>query len=157
MSAERKAIAFWLAVGAAGFLVVPWYALDASLFSTAWLGSYTGKDAAPALLQAIYHGRLWLAPLVLPLLAAAALLSDAASRGARSNALLALGAAGFAWLIAEGFAIGAHGWESDALRALFGDLAGGQQGIGLGAVLVGTSFAMLFALGLAQRGYFGGD
>jgi iron(III) transport system permease protein len=157
MSAERKAIAFWLAVGAAGFLLLPWYALDASLFSTAWLRSYTGKDAAPALLQALYHGRVWLGPLALPLIAAALLVSDRVSRGACANALLALGAAGFAWLIAQGFAIGAHGWEADALRPLFGDLAGGQPGIGLGAVLVGSSFAMLFAIGLAQRGYFAGD
>ena len=56
MSAERKAIAFWLAIGAVGFLVVPWYALDASLFSTAWLSAYTGKEAAPALLHTWRHG-----------------------------------------------------------------------------------------------------
>ena len=55
MSAERRAIVFWLAVGAAGFLAAPWYALDASLFSTGWLSAYTDKEAAPALLQIDVH------------------------------------------------------------------------------------------------------
>ena len=42
----------------------------------------------------------------------------------------------------------AHAW---------GPLATGQFGMGLGAALVLSAFAMLFALGLAERGYFNGD
>src|SRR5215472_12714084 len=157
MNADRKAIAWWLAIGAAGFLVVPWYALDASLFSTTWLRSYTGKDVAPALLQALHHGRAWLAPLGVLLLPSAVLLVGGIPRLARANALLVLGALGFSYLVAEGFSIGAQGWAFESLRTSFGDVATGQPGIGLGAVLVGTSFAMFFALGLAQRGRFAGD
>ena len=44
MSPERKAIAAWLALGAAGFLLVPWYALQDSVLSTAWMHDYGSKD-----------------------------------------------------------------------------------------------------------------
>ena len=157
MSAERKAIAFWLALGAAGFLVVPWYTLEGSLFSTGWLSDYAGKEAAPALLQILLHGRGWLLPAGLLLLPGCALMLPRIEATLRARSLLALGAAGFAYVVAEGFAIGAQGWSFDLPAALFGPLATGQSGIGLGAVLVGTAFAMLFALGLAERGYFAGD
>ena len=157
MSAERKAIVFWLAVGAAGFLVAPWYALDASLFSTGWLSAYTDKEAAPALLQIVRHGRVWLLPLGLLLIACGALLGARLQRMTRANGLLVLGAAGFAYVLAQGFVIGPQGWSFEAPRELFGPLATGQYGIGLGAVLVGTAFAMLFALGLSARGNFAGD
>ena len=60
MSPQRKAIAFWLAVGAAGFLAIPWYALQDSILSGAWLRNYSAKENAPALLQGLRHGRIWL-------------------------------------------------------------------------------------------------
>ena len=157
MSGDRRAIVFWLAVGAAGFLVVPWYALDASLFSAGWLSAYTDKEAAPALLQILRHGRVWLLAPGLLLIAAGVLLGARPRRMARANGLLVLGAAGFAYVLAQGFVIGPQGWTFETPRELFGPLATGQYGIGLGAVLVATAFAMLFALGLSARGNFGGD
>jgi len=157
MDAERKAIAFWLAIGAVGFFLVPWYALDRSLFSDAWLSAYTSKEAAPALLQVLRHGRTWLAPLALALLAGATLLARRTPRTLRASTLLALGAIGCVYLLAQGFAVGPQGWSFDTLGEIFGPIEGKQYGIGLGAVLVGTAFAMLFALGLAARGYFSGD
>ena len=33
MTDPRRAIGFWLAVGLAGFLLVPWYALQDSVFA----------------------------------------------------------------------------------------------------------------------------
>ena len=60
MSPQRKAIAFWLAVGAAGFLAIPWYALQDSILSSAWLRNYSARENAPALLQGLRHGRVWL-------------------------------------------------------------------------------------------------
>ena len=110
MSAERKAIACWLAIGAAGFLIVPWYALEASLFSTGWLSAYTDKEAAPALLQILRHARIWLLPPGLLLVACGALLGARLPRTRRANGLLMLGAAGFLYLLAQGFAIGPQGW-----------------------------------------------
>ena len=68
-----------------------------------------------------------------------------------------VGGAGLAYAFLQGFAIGAAGWAHPALSTLFGALPGGQYGMGFGACLVITAFAMLFSLGLAERGYFKGD
>ena len=57
MTARRRAVAFWLAVGGAGFLLLPWYAVPGSVLGTAWLVDWTGRDHAPALWQAVRHGR----------------------------------------------------------------------------------------------------
>ncbi|MEP6943580.1 MAG: iron ABC transporter permease [Betaproteobacteria bacterium] len=157
MSFDRKALVFWLAVGAVGYLCVPWYALDASVLSTAWLRAFTAKTNAPALLQALQHGRTWLLPIGALLLASAALLLPALDRNVRAFSLLALGGAGFLYTFAQGFAIGAQGWSFDALAHAWRPFATGQFGMGLGAALALSAFAMLFALGLAERGYFNGD
>jgi len=157
MSPQRKAIAFWLAVGAVGFLAIPWYALQESILSSAWLRHYSAREYAPALLQALRHGRIWLLAIGALLLFAAPLLASGISRRLRACALLFVGAAGFVVLTAQGFAIGSQGWAFDALARTFGPLATGQYGMGWGATLAATSFAMLFALGLAESGRFNGE
>ncbi len=157
MSADRKAIALWLAVGGVGFLIVPWYALQDSLLSIGWVKNYAGRDNAPALLQLFVHHRPWLAPIGVLLALAAMLLRPGLDRSTRAYGLLAIGAGGFLYFLAQGFAIGAQGWYFESLGALFGPLPGGQYGWGLGATLAGSAFAMLFALGLSERGYFNGD
>ena len=91
------------------------------------------------------------------LLLAAPLLAPGIARRLRARALLFVGAAGFVILAAQGFAIGPQGWAVDSLARVFGPLATGQYGMGWGATLAATSFAMLFALGLAESGYFNGD
>ena len=37
MTSHRRALLAWLVVGAAGFLVLPWYALQDSVLGVAWL------------------------------------------------------------------------------------------------------------------------
>ncbi len=157
MSPERKAIAAWLALGAAGFLFIPWYALQDSILSAAWLREVSSKDNAPAIVQALAHGRLWLLPIGVAVLAGSALLSPRLDRAMRAHWLLAIGGAGFVYFLAQGFLIGSQGWYFDTLTAWFGPLGIGQYGMGWGAVLAGTSLAMLFALGLSERGFFNGD
>ncbi len=144
-------------MGAAGFLVVPWYALQDSVWTLGWLAHFAAKDVAPAWLQATTHGRAWLAPLGLLLLAGLVPLVPAMSSRARANLAIGVGAIGFVYVFAQGFAIGPTGWSCDSLKAAFGAIDGGQYGMGLGAALVATSFAMVFALGLADRGFFRGD
>jgi iron(III) transport system permease protein len=156
LNAVRRTLLLWLAVGAAGFLVVPWYAVQDSLLGVGWLKDFTAKDNAPALLQALMHGRIWLVPLGLLLAAFIPLLRPAIARRSRANGLIALGAAGFLYLAFQGFAIGARGVVFESLSGLPA-LAVGQYGIGLGATLTGTAFAMLFAAGLAEKGFFKGD
>ncbi|HEX4885410.1 MAG TPA: ABC transporter permease subunit, partial [Casimicrobiaceae bacterium] len=154
--AGRDAIAAWLALGFGGALAVPWYALQGSVFSPAWLASFASREHAPAVLQVLQHGRPWLAPIPLLLgLAAAALAVEA--RRARGALLMIASAAGFAYTLLQGFAIGPRGYSHDWLAAVFPPAASGQYGMGLGAALVLASFAVLFAIGLALRGNFKGD
>lgn len=157
MSPQRKAIALWLAVGGLGFLALPWYALPDSIVSIGWLTHSTAKENAPALLQALLHGRGWLLAIGALLLAATPLLAPTLGRALRARGLLLIGAGGFVILAVQGFAIGPQGWTFDSLTRLFGPLATGQYGMGWGATLASATFAMLFALGLAERGYFNGD
>jgi iron(III) transport system permease protein len=148
MTELRRPVLFWLAVGAAGFLFVPWYALQDSVFALGWVPDVATKEAAPALLQIFLHGKWWLAPLGLLGVAAAALGVLAVERRARANALIAVGAAGVLFLLLQGF---------ESLARTLPALPSGQFGLGLGGALVVTSFGMLFALGLAGRGGFRGD
>src|SRR5512143_2731413 len=156
MTGSRRAAVLWLAVGAAGFALVPWYALQDSVWWPTWVAHIAAKDNAPAWLQAWSYGRAWLWPVGALLVAGAWIAGGPPSR-ARAAALLALGASGFAYTLGQGFVVGPQGWYFDALKAVLPPLATGQYGMGLGATLVLASFAMLFALGLAGRGYFKGD
>jgi iron(III) transport system permease protein len=151
-----RLLAGWIGAGFAGFLLVPWYALPDTLLGVAWLRDYSGPDAAPAWLQAAHHGRTWLWPLG-GLLALAALVASVRTRRARANGLIVIGALGFAWLAVQGFAIGPRGIASPALGEWLGSITVGQPGMGLGAALVASGFAMTFAIGLATRGAFKGD
>jgi len=157
LNPTRRSLLLWLLVGAGGYLLVPWYMLQDTVMSTAWLADFGSKENAPALLQIVKHGRVWLAPLGLALAAGALLLPARLPRRARANGLIALGGIGFTYLFAQGFAIGPRGFSFDWLATAFGPIAAGQYGMGLGATLVATSLAMLFSLGLAERGYFKGD
>jgi iron(III) transport system permease protein len=60
----------WLLLGAAGFAVLPWSAIGGrGFFAFQWLAAYPLAPAsAPALVQLLWHGRLWLLPLLLLLL-----------------------------------------------------------------------------------------
>jgi iron(III) transport system permease protein len=153
--ASRQALG-WLAVGTLGFLVVPWYALPDSVLGTAWLRDYTAATNAPALIHVLAYGRSWLVPLALLLGAgfASALLPD---RALRASAMIAVGAAGFVFLVAQGFAIGPRGLAYPWLARAFGPLAITQTGMGAGAALVASAFAILFGGGIAERGAFRGD
>ena len=157
MTPHRRALFAWLIVGAVGFLLLPWYALQDTVLGVAWLRDWAGNDNAPAILQAFRHGRPWLVPLAALLVVGSALLAPGLDRRARANGMIAVGAAGFTCLLVQGFAIVPAGWSFDALTQWFGPLPAKQYGIGIGACLVASAFAMIFSLGLAGRGYFKGD
>jgi iron(III) transport system permease protein len=156
LSPLRRTLFLWLTVGAVGFLLVPWYSVQDSLLGVGWIKDFAAKDNAPALLQALMHGRVWLLPLAVLLVAFTPLLRPTVARRSRANGLIALGAVGFLYLALQGFAIGPRGVVFESLSGLPG-LSVGQYGIGLGATLTATAFAMLFSAGLAERGFFKGD
>jgi iron(III) transport system permease protein len=157
MPSHRRALLAWLIVGAAGFLLLPWYALQDTVLGIAWLRDWASSENAPALLQAFRHGRTWLLPMGVLLIAGSTLLAPGLARDARASGLIAIGTTGFAYLLLQGFAIGPAGWSLDALAHGWGPLAGRQYGMGAGACLVAVAFAMIASLGLAGRGYFKGD
>ena len=89
--------------------------LQDSVLSTGWIARFTAKDNAPALWQIAVHGRAWLLPIVLLWAGCALALVPSAGRRTRADVLLALGALGFAYTLAQGFAIGARGFSFEAL------------------------------------------
>ena len=157
MMEARRPLLLWLAVAAVGFVLVPWYALQDSVFAFGWVPRLATKEAAPALLQIFIHDKYWLAPIGLVLTAGVALAFVNTARKAMAGALLAIGATGFVVTLVQGFVVGPTGWYFESLGSTLPALPVGQFGMGLGATLILTSFGMMFSLGLAGRGHFKGD
>ena len=157
MNRNRRLAIGWLALGIAAFAFAPWYALPDGVLRIGWIAHYLGKDNAPGIVQAVRNGRAWLLPLALLLVIGVYFATALKSRRARSATLIVVGALGFLYLLAQGFAIGARGFSYPWLAAAFGPVASGQYGMGLGAALTAAAFAMTFATAIAERGAFRGD
>ena len=152
----RRAVLGWWVLGLAAYALLPWYFQQDLGVLKALPGVFGGSDTASGLVQALRHGKPWLALGLLGLLLAGAGTFMAPSKR-QGWLLLGGGALGVVGLLASGFAIGARGWSFDVLGAWFGSLANGQFGIGLGGVLVLLALLMLAGAGLARLGYFRGD
>ncbi len=74
MSFDKKAhsiLILWIAVGWAGFLLMPWYGIeDFWLFGWVRDGYPNASDYAPAAFLIAGGNKLWLTPLILPLVCA---------------------------------------------------------------------------------------
>ncbi len=154
-----RTILIWLAVGMAGYVVLPWYVIEDGFWSFLWLvdGWPLDGDYAPGILQSTLHGKLWLAPVAVPLLAPLAVLGRERSDPVLARVLIATGVAGLAYLLLQGFAIGIQGWQFAWAETMFGPLGDRQFGMGYGALLVSATFLFLLTQGLAARGAVGGD
>ncbi len=152
-----RAVRLWLAVGWAGALLLPWYAIDGSFWDFLWLAKFPDNATAPVLLQVAAHGRWWLAPVPLALLAATPALFLHKDHGRLPYLLIAAGIAGLALMAIEGFAIDHRGWSWPWLKALMGSEGPKQAGLGFGALLLSAAFLMLLCQGLAGRGWCRGD
>jgi len=155
-SRRSGAVGAWLLVGAAGYLLLPWYfAGDAGLLASL-SAVWRRGDSASGALQTAWLGRPWLAVvplgLVLGWLGWRAGGRESAGRWLIAGALVVLGG-----LLVTGFAIDAKGWSFEALGALLGVLPAGQPGFGLGAALSLLAALMLLGAGLARLGYFRAD
>ncbi|HWT30287.1 MAG TPA: ABC transporter permease subunit, partial [Propylenella sp.] len=152
----RNPLVFWLAIGLFAVLLLPWYAVAPTFWSFDWATRLAEPGAAPALLQAILHDRLWLWPVLLGFVPPLFMLGRRNDDPAAAAILVASGAFGLAWMAVEGFAIGLRGWNFASLEALFGPVEA-QPGMGYGALLAGTAFLFLATTGLARRGIMRGD
>jgi iron(III) transport system permease protein len=148
-----------MAVGLIGFAVLPWYGTDSNFFTLSWLldGYPLDRDVAPGLFLVLQGQKTWLAPVGLLLLVPLLMWNRQKPDPFFGRLLIVVGAVGFAYLLAQGFAIGLRGWRFEWLTALFGDLGDRQFGMGYGAMLCAGAFLFLFSLGLAGRGVVGGD
>ncbi|MBN9490038.1 MAG: iron ABC transporter permease [Alphaproteobacteria bacterium] len=148
----------WSAAGLLAAALLPWYALEDGLASGDWLsGLWSSKDYASGVAQAIEHGRWWLAPALLVLVACLVVSFAPLAQRRRGALLVATSCIGLVLFGAQAFAIGLRGWSAGWLVSLFGEMDGQQIGIGAGGALVLVTFLALLSIGLALRGAFGGD
>ena len=158
-SRTHPILSFWVCLGWVAFIFVPWYGIEDGLFSFDWAtdGYPLDPDYAPAAFLVAQGKKLWLAPLVLPLLSCSLALTCRKSDPIFVYSLLIGGAVGFCWLIAQGFAIGISGLQFGWLESLLGPLHDRQFGMGYGALILASSFLFMFTQGYAARSAINGD
>ena len=152
----RHALALWLLLGLAAYLLLPWYFLQNGSLLSALPGVFGGRETASGLVQALWHGKPWLWTGLVGLAIGAAGWHLPPGR-AQGRLLVAGGALGLFGLLASGFTIGATGWSFEAFNGFFGALPTGQFGIGAGGALALLALLMVTAAGVARLGYFRGD
>ena len=155
---SNAVLIFWIIAGLVGFLLLPWYGVE-DFFTFEWFtdGYPFDTDYAPGAFLIAQGEKLWLAPLLLPLLAPFVVLKQRKTDPLYAKVLILAGAFGFGWLILQGFAIGIRGWNFDWAATLFGDLDDRQYGMGYGGLIVASAFLFLFTQGIAARGAINGD
>ena len=158
-SSAHPVLVTWMIAGWVAFACLPWYGIEDGFFGLSWLidGYPLDPDYAPALFLIAQGEKLWLVPLLLPMLAPLLVLRRKRSERQFSTMLILAGGAGFSWLMAQGFGIGIRGFSFDWLTALFGDLGDRQFGMGYGALILASSFLFVFTQGIAARGAIKGD
>ncbi|MDO9092280.1 MAG: iron ABC transporter permease [Rubrivivax sp.] len=152
----RSVLLAWLALGAAAFVLLPWYFPQNLSLLKSLPGVFGGSETASALVHALQHGRPWLWLGLAGLLLCAVAWRMAAGRP-QGWTLVAGSLLGLLGVVGGGFTIGATGWSFAILNTLFGELPQGQFGIGLGGALVLLALLMLLGAGIARLGYFRGD
>ena len=133
--------------------------MEDGFLSLDWLfdGYPSDKDYAPAIFLVGQKEKLWLVPLIIPLIGSLFALGRKKSDPSYAKVLILSGAFGFAYLIAQGFGIGIRGFNFSWLTTLFGDLEDRQFGMGFGALIVASAFLFLLTQGIAARGAVNGD
>ena len=150
---------FWIIAGWVGYAVLPWYGIEGGFFRFEWLwdGYPLDDEFAPGIILGAMGEKIWLMPLILPLLAPFAILRRRKTDPIYAKVLILSGAIGFAYLIAQGFGIGIRGWSFGWLQAAFGPLENRQFGMGYGRLLVASAYLFFFTQGIAARGAVNGD
>ena len=155
---SNPVLIFWIAAGLVGFCLLPWYGIE-DFFEFEWIvdGFPFDEDYAPGAFLIAQGEKLWLAPLVIPLVLPLFAIGRRKTDPLYAKLLIVAGGLGFAWLIAQGFSIGIRGWNFAWAKALFGDLGDRQFGMGYGALIVASASLFIFTQGIAARGAINGD
>jgi iron(III) transport system permease protein len=161
VSLERTShpvLIFWIVAGWVGYCVLPWYGVE-DFWTFEWLvdGWPLDDDYAPAAVLIGMGQKLWLAPMLIALVAPLLVLGRRKTDPMFARVLVLAGGFGFAWLVAQGLGIGLRGFNAGWLTAIFGALDDRQFGMGYGALITATAFLFLFTQGVAARGAVNGD
>ncbi len=152
----RKLVLNWILIGSFGFFILPWYVVDDGLLSLEWLLYYSFEDYGSGFIVSLFYNRFWILPIVAPLLAPLTLLFIKISNRIYSNVFLISGLIGIIYFFFQGFAVGIRGWNYEYLELLFGP-ADRTYGMGIGAVLVASTFLFYITHALSSRGWLNGD
>jgi len=155
----NRTVTVWLVVGWAGFLILPWYAIEDGFWGLSWIldGYPLDPDYGPAWVQILWGNKPWLAPIALFLLLPLAALGKTKSSPLFVYPLLAAGLGGLGYLLLQAFSIGISGWEFAFLGKLFGALDNRQFGLGYGALLSTAALLFFLTQAIAARGAVKGD
>ena len=152
----RRAVSFWLLIGIAGAVALPWHALADGLLSLGWLKNYPDGATGSALYQSVAAGRPWLLLPILPVFVIAALRIARRPLVSTATVVAWLSVAGISLMLIQGFAIVHNGPSTGPMGQLAP--AGAQQpGMGYGALALGLAYLMMLSCALAARGYCRGD
>jgi iron(III) transport system permease protein len=115
---SQPTLILWILVGWVSFLLLPWYLVDGGLFSGQWLvdGYPFDKNYAPAAFLIMQGEKLWLTPLLIPLIMPLFAFKREKSDPLYAQILILTGAIGFSWLIIQGFSIGIRASSSPFSR-----------------------------------------
>jgi iron(III) transport system permease protein len=96
---SQPVLILWVLVGWVGFMFLPWYLVDGGLFSGQWLvdGYPFDKNYAPAIFLIGQGEKLWLAPLLIPLVMPLFVLNRPKSDPLYAKILILTGVIGFSW------------------------------------------------------------
>jgi iron(III) transport system permease protein len=157
-STSHPVLIFWIIAGWIGFALLPWYGVE-DFYDLHWLidGWPLDADYAPAAVLVAMGQKLWLAPMILALVAPLFVMGRRKTDPIFGKVLIVAGGFGFAWLVAQGLGIGLRGFAFGWLNTLFGELGDRQFGMGYGALITATAFLFLFTQGIAARGAVNGD
>ncbi|SDX12807.1 ABC transporter permease [Roseicitreum antarcticum] len=138
----KRTAGLWLAIGLAGYCLLPWYVAQGGFWSFGWLASFTQADA-PAAIWA-FSDRPWLLLPLLGLAGAAGVLLFVRSPIKMAQGLVVSGAVGLGLMAGQGMLVVGFG----ARATLFDGIT--QPGMGIGAFV--TAAALLFIVTTAISG-----
>jgi iron(III) transport system permease protein len=149
----KRTVLFWLALGLAAFVVLPWHMTDDGVLSFAW----AGDGIAATGLWMVLSGAWWLAPVGAAMIGALAVQLLVDDPVPRAKATLAIAGAGLVWSAVQGLSVvraGPRIFES----ILTGDaITAGQAGMGIGAGVCLAALLFVFTVSMSQTGKGRGD
>ena len=152
----RKLVVCWILIGCVGYFILPWYVVDDGFFSIEFFQYYSLEDYGPAIILFFLDDKIWLLPLLFFLLVPVVFFFKKTNNSIYSNLFIFIGLLGLIYFFFQGFSIGLRGWNYNYLENVFGPVDR-QYGMGVGAVLVGSTFVFYITHGLASRGWLNGD